>query len=174
MQTIAGHCFCGRGDRGLRQQLCCVVGGRGVVQSGRKQNHQIESPAVNTMSVRLSASDRQFTLIAIFVHSTGPDQTSSIASQYPLVGISHLNVAGLLGQVRHVSRCGHIPSVIVKVDSDGRISNYCIAIGLQSRERRRYFPLHFITRPMWFFRRDNEIFYFTMASFNFNAGLCHL
>lgn len=113
MQTIAGHCYCGRGDRGLRQQLCCV-GGRGVVQSGRKQNHQIESPAVNTMSVRLSASDRQFTLIAIFVHSTGPDRTSSIASQYPLVGISRLNVAGLLGQVRHASRCGHIPQLSSK------------------------------------------------------------
>lgn len=171
MQTIAGHCYCGRGDRGLRQQLCCV-GGRGVVQSGRKQNHQIESPAVNTMSVRLSASDRQFTLIAIFVHSTGPDQTSSIASQYPLVGISHLNVAGLLGQVRHASRCGHIPQLSSKSTLTEELGT--TGLGLQSRECRRYFPLHFITCPMWFFRRDNEIFYLTMAQFNFNAGLCHL
>lgn len=171
MQTIAGHCYCRRGDRGLRQQFCCGEG-RGVVQSGRKQNHQIESPAVNTMSVRLSASDRQFTLIAIFVHSTGPDQQQRIAVSPCRNIIFKCSRAFRLGPSR-VSLWPH-SVVIVKVDSDGRIMNYWIAIGLQSRERRRYFPLHFISCPMWFFRRDNESSYLTMASFNFNAGLYHL
>lgn len=171
MQTIAGHCYCGRGDRGLRQQLGCG-GGRGVVQSGRKQNHQIESPAVNTMSVRLSASDRQFTLIAIFVHSTGSDQQYRIAVS-PCRNITFKRSRAFRLGPSRVSFWPH-SVVIVKVDSDGRIMNYWIAIGLQSRECRRYFPLHFITCPMWFFRRDNAIFYLDMASFNFNAGLCHL